>query len=140
MKRNRLLTGIILFLIIIIPASLFYSCVTARNVSPSEITREPGRKVICYFHCEDSLWNLYPVRGERGYFTGILVSPDNIPKNRLRGTHIYAGPRAVIKIENDRLTCPLENIDRVENYKVRAGTIISSIGVVLLLFLVPTFL
>ena len=140
MNRKRRLPGILLILIVIIPASLFYSCITARNVSTSEITKTPGKKVIYYFHCDDSLWNVYPVRGERGYFTGILVSSDNILKNPLRGTHIYAGPRSSIKIENDRLTCPLENIERVENYKIRAGTIIASAGVVLLLFLVPAFL
>lgn len=140
MIDRGLLYKIVFAVFLFIPAAGFNACVSVKNVPASKVADIPAKKVIYYFHTGDSIWIVYPVRGDKGTFTGMLVEPGNIPKNRLRGTHIYAGPPSSIKIENGILTCPFENIGKVENYKVKAGTIISTTGVVLLLFLIPVFL
>jgi hypothetical protein len=57
-----------------------------------------------------------------------------------RQVHIYAEPLSAVKIENGKLTVPMGNIIKVENYKINAGMIIASVGIVGLLFLLPVFL
>lgn len=137
-KKLKRGTTILLDLIIIV--FILTSCVTRKNVLPSEVTKMPEKKNIYYFHSGDSIWMVYPVPGQKGLFTGIIVDNDHIKTNKLRQVHIYAGPPSAVKVGNQTLSCPMENIGKVERHKVNAGMIISSLGVVLLLFTLPVFL
>jgi hypothetical protein len=137
---NKFKRGTALLLNIIIFVFLLTGCVTRKNIPPSEMVKIPERKNIYYFHSGDSIWMVYPVPGENGIFSGIIVDNDHIKTNKLRQVHIYAGPPSAIKIGNQTLSCPMENIGKVERHKVNAGMIISSAGVVLLLFTLPVFL
>jgi hypothetical protein len=131
------------FLLILVCAllvSILTGCFSLKNVPTNQVTKMPERKDVYYFHSDDSVWIVYPIPAPNGQFTGIIIDPDNINNNRLRQVHIYAGPLSAIKIENQKLSVPMENIGKVENYKINAGMIISSIGIVLLLFLIPSFL
>lgn len=114
-------------------------CATLSD-APSQIINMPKGKKIYYFHSGDSVWVIYPVPVENGMFSGIIVDPASVADNKLREINIYAAPPSAIRIEDHTLTCPMENIGKVENYKIKTGTIITSIGVVLLLFTVPIFL
>lgn len=129
-----------LFLIVIIPAFGFHSCAGTGNITASGTTEMPERKEIYYFHSQDSVWLVYPVTGENGMFTGVIVDPDFVTQNKLKEIHIYAGPPSAIKISNQTLTCPMDNISKIDNFKIKPGMIITSIGVLLLLFSIPLFL
>ncbi len=137
---KKLKRGIAILSDVIIIVFILTGCVTRKNVPPSEVTKMPERKNIYYFHSGDSVWMVYPVPGQNGLFTGIVVDNDHIRANKPRQVHIYAAPPSVIKIEGQTITCPMENIGKVESQKVNVGMIISSIGVVLLLFTLPVFL
>ena len=131
-------SGSLLFFILSV--IVLTSCATLHNIPSSQLTFMPRGKNIYYFHSEDSVVLVYPVPAENGLFSGIIVDSPSIQNNKLREIHIYAGPSSAIKIENHKLTCPVENIGKVENHRIKAGTIISSIGALLLLFTVPIFL
>jgi len=135
---NHLFQKYILSLFLIITLFALYSCVSVKDVPPGQISRIPGWKNLYYFHSEDSTWIVKPVPSAGNQFAGIVFNPEEIRKNRQ--VHIYAAPLSSIKIENDRLSVPMENITKVENYKISAGTIITWVGVVTLLFLIPVFL
>ncbi len=137
---NKFKRGTTLLLNIVIFVLMLTSCVTRKNIPTSEMAKMPERKTIYYFHSGDSIWMVYPVTGENGMFSAIIVDNDHIKTNKLRQVHIYAGPPSALKIGNQTLSCPMENIGKVENQKVNAGMIISSVGVVLLLFTLPVFL
>lgn len=100
----------------------------------------PEGKRVFFFHTADTVRIVYPVTGENGQFSAIVVRSENIPYTRLREVHIYAGPPSAIKVDGDKLICPMENIAKVENYRISAGTIISAVGVLLLLFTLPIYL
>ncbi|OFY65809.1 MAG: hypothetical protein A2V46_00150 [Bacteroidetes bacterium RBG_19FT_COMBO_42_7] len=109
-----------------------------KDVPPGQISGIPGWKNLYYFHSEDSTWIVKPVPSAGNQFAGIVFNPEEIRKSRQ--VHIYAAPLSSVKIENDRLSVPMENIIKVENYKINAGMIITWVGVVSLLFLIPVFL
>jgi hypothetical protein len=137
---DRLLRRIVHSLIVIIPAFGFHSCAETKNITASGTAEMPERKEIYYFHSEDSVWLVYPVTGENGVFTGVIVDPDFVAKNKLKDIHIYAASPSAIKISNQTLTCPMENISKIDNFKLKQGMVITSIGVLLLLFSLPIFL
>ncbi len=135
-----LLRMIVLSLIVIIPALGFHSCAGTKKITASGTAEMPERKEIYYFHSEDSVWLVFPVAGENGVFTGVIVDPDFVTKNKLKEIHIYAEPPSAVKISNQTLTCPMENISKIDNFKLKPGMVITSIGVLLLLFSLPVFL
>lgn len=122
----------------IIPLLTLYSCVTAKDVPPGQISHVPSWKNLYYFHAEDSTWIVKPVTEAGNRFSGLIYSPEVIKKSRQ--VHIYAAPLSAVKIGNGKLTVPMENIVKVENYKINAGMVMASVGVVVLLFLIPTVL
>lgn len=117
---------------------LLTGCVSARNIPPGEMNRIPGWKDLYYFHSGDSTWIVQPVPVTGNYFSGNIFRPEEIRKNRQ--VHIYAEPLSAVTITQGRLTVPMDNIIKVENYRVSAAAILISVGVAGLLFLVPVFL
>lgn len=115
-----------------------FSCMTAKNVPPGEISKTPGWKNLYYFHAGDSTWIVKPVPTTGNQFAGIIYKPDIIKKSRQ--VHIYAEPLSEVKIENGQLSVPMDKIIKVENHRISAGMIIGSIGLVGLLFLIPVLL
>jgi len=113
-------------------------CVSARNIPPGEMNRIPGWKDLYYFHSGDSTWIIQPVPVTGNYFSGNIFRPEEIRKNRQ--VHIYAEPFSSVTITQGRLTVPMDNIVKVENYKISTVAILVSVGVAGLLFLVPVFL
>jgi hypothetical protein len=126
----------VLFFIILIVALV--SCITSKDIPPGQISKVPNWKNLYYFHSENSTWIVKPVTEAGNQFTGLIYNPEVIKKSRQ--VHIYAEPLSAVKIENGKLTVPMENIIKVENYKINAGMIIASVGIVGLLFLLPVFL
>lgn len=132
---------ILLYAVILIPLLVILTgCFSIKNLPASKISSMPMGKRVFFFHTADTVRIVYPVTGDNGQFSAIIVGSENIPYTRLREVHIYAGPPSAIKIEGDKLSCPMENIAKVENYRMSAGTIISAIGVLLLLFTLPIYL
>ena len=127
------------FIVFILSFITVTGCATLID-TPSQVTNMPKGKKIYSFHSGDSVWVVFPVPAENGMFSGIIVDPASVVNNKLRKINIYAGPPSAIRVENHTLTCPMVNIWKVENFKIRPATIITSIGVVLLLFSVPIFL
>ncbi len=130
--NNLLITGFTAAIVIL------SGCVSARNIPPGEISRIPGWKDLYYFHSGDSTWIVQPVPVTGNYFSGNIFRPEEIRKNRQ--VHIYAEPLSAVTITQGRLTVPMDNIIKVENYRVSAAAILISVGVAGLLFLVPVFL
>jgi hypothetical protein len=126
-------SGLILFCFTLI--LILISCVTLKDIPPRQISRVPSWKNLYYFHARDSTWIVKPVTEAGNQFTGLIYSPEVIKKSRQ--VHIYAEPLSAVKISNGKLTVPMENIVKVENYKINAGMVIASIGIVALLFLLP---
>ena len=129
-------SGSIVFLIF--QLLLLISCVSSKDLPAGQISRTPNWKNLYYFHSGDSTWIVKPVTEAGNRFTGLIYSPELIKKSRQ--VHIYAEPLTAVKIANGKLTVPMENIVRVENSKINPGMIIASVGLVALLFLIPTFL
>ncbi len=127
------------FIVFILSLITVTGCATLID-TPSQVTNMPKGKKIYSFHSGDSVWVVLPVPAENGMFSGIIVDPASVVNNKLRKINIYAGPPSAIRVENHTLSCPMVNIWKVENFKIRPATIITSIGVVLLLFSVPIFL
>jgi len=125
-------------LFFIIPIFALFSCVTSKDLPSGQISKVPNWKNLYYFHSEDSTWIVKPVTEAGNHFTGLIYNPEVIKKSRQ--VHIYAEPLSAVKIENGKLTVPMENIVKVENNKINAGMIIASVGIVGLLFLLPVFL
>lgn len=119
----------------IIPLFTYISCVTSKDKPPGQISKVPNWKNLYYFHAEDSTWIVKPVTEAGNQFTGLIYNPEVIKKSRQ--VHIYAEPLSAVKIENGKLTVPMGNIVKVENYKINAGMVIASVGVLVLLFLLP---
>src|SRR4030042_2088210 len=135
---NHIFQKYIVSFFFIITLFALYGCVSVKDVPPGQIAGSPGWKNLYYFHSEDSTWIVKPVPSAGNQFAGIVFNPEEIRKSRQ--VHIYAAPLSSVKIENDRLSVPMENIIKVENYKINAGMIITWVGVVSLLFLIPVFL
>ena len=122
----------------IIPLFTYISCVTSKDLPPGQISKVPNWKNLYYFHSDDSTWIVKPVTEAGNHFAGLIYNSEMIKKSRQ--VHIYAEPLSAVKIENGKLTVPMENIIKIENYKINAGMIIASVGIVGLLFLLPVFL
>ena len=136
LKKLLRKSGIILFYIL--PLLSLFSCVSSKDVNTGQISRTPNWKNLYYFHAGDSTWIVKPVTEAGNQFTGLIYNPEVIKKSRQ--VHIYADPLSTVKIANGKLTVPMENIVRVENSKINPGMIIASVGLVALLFLLPTIL
>jgi hypothetical protein len=117
---------------------IFSGCVTVKNVPPGQLSKIPSWKNLFYFHAEDSTWIVRPVPAAGNQFSGVIFNPDKIKKTRQ--VHIYAFPLSAVKAEDGKLSVPMENIVKVENFRVNAGAIILAIGVLALLFLIPVYL
>jgi hypothetical protein len=115
-------------------------CISIKNVPASKVSAMPEGKRVFFFHSGDSVRIVYPVTGEKELFTAVVVSDNKVPDNRLREVHIYASPPSAVKIKGTLLTCPIENIVKVENYRINAGTVITTICILLLLFTLPIYL
>ena len=139
MNNKSLRIGIYTLLLVPLLTTLT-GCFSIKNVPASKIGSMPEGKRVFFFHTADTVRIVYPVTGENGQFSAIVVRSENIPYTRLREVHIYAGPPSAIKVDGDKLICPMENIAKVENYRISAGTIISAVGVLLLLFTLPIYL
>jgi hypothetical protein len=126
-----LLRRIVLSLFVIASIAGSGACTGTKYISSSGETEMPERKEIYYFHSEDIVWLVFPVTGENGLFTGIIVDPDVVSRNKLKEIHIFGGPPAVVKISGKKLTCPMENISRIDNFRLKPGLVISSVGVLL---------
>ena len=122
----------------ILPLVALFSCVSSKDLPPGQISRTPNWKNLYFFHAGDSSWIVKPVTEAGNQFTGLIYSPEIIKKSRQ--VHIYAEPFSAVKIVNGKLTVPMENIVRVENSRINPGMIIASVGLVALLFLLPTIL
>jgi hypothetical protein len=103
-----------------------------------KIIQTPSWKNLYYFHAEDSTWIVKPVPAAGNQFAGIIYKPEVVKKNRQ--VHIYAAPLSAVKTGNGQLSVPMENIVKVENYRINTGTVIASVGAVALLFLLPVIL
>jgi hypothetical protein len=124
--------------VIILSTYSLVSCVSTKRIPPQQISKTPSWKNLYYFHAEDSTWIVKPVTAAGNQFAGIIYKPEVIKKNRQ--VHIYVYPLSSVKIGNGQLFVPMENIVKVENFKINAGTIIVSVCAVALLFLIPVFL
>jgi hypothetical protein len=122
----------------LLPLFALFSCVSSKDLPAGQISRVPNWKNLYYFHAGDSSWIVKPVTEAGNQFTGLIYSPEVIKKSRQ--VHIYAEPFSAVKIANGKLTVPMENIVRVENSRINPGMIIASVGLVVLLFLLPTIL
>ena len=138
---NNRLYSLIRYSILLIPLLvLFTGCLSLKKIPASKISSIPQGKRVFFFHTADTVRIVYPVTGENGQFAAIVVRKENMTDTRLRQVHIYAGPPSAIKIEGDKLICPIGNIAKVENYRISAGTIIGAAGILLLLFTLPIYL
>jgi len=116
----------------------FISCASQKNASQEKLSKTPNWKNLYYFHAEDSTWLVKPVPAAGNQFSGIIYKPDEVKKNRQ--AHIYADPLSAVKIEQGKISVPMENIVKVENYKIKPITIVAVVTLVVLLFLIPTVL
>lgn len=135
---NRLFRRWDLFLFYVILASSIYGCVTSKSLPPSQLSKIPDWKDLYYFHAEDSTWIVKPVPAAGNRFSGVIFKPIEIKK--ARQVHIYAFPLSSVKIEQGKLSVPMGNIVKVENFKINAGTVLIAAGVIILLFLIPVYL
>ena len=127
------------YLFLIFLTTCFFSgCTAAKELPPGKVYEIPGWKNLYYFHSGDSLWIVKPVPAAGNQFSAVVFKPEIIKKNRQ--VHIYAEPLSSVTIKNGKLFVPMENIVKVENYKIRAGMVLLSVGVVALLFLIPVYL
>lgn len=119
-------------------AAAISGCVSSGPAAAGDISAAPNWKNLYYFHSGDSTWIVKPVPEAGNHFAGIIYKPEIVKKSRQ--VRIYAEPLSAVKIENGRLTVPMENIVKVENHRIGPGVIIGSIGLLGLLFLLPVIL
>lgn len=125
-------------LLILIPFIILFSCATSGGSTSGQLSEVPNWKNLYFFHSGDSTWIVRPVTQAGNEFMGIIYKPEVVRKSRQ--VHIYAEPLYSVRIQDGKLTVPMENIVRVENHRIGPGIILASIGVVVLLFLIPTVL
>jgi hypothetical protein len=127
-----------IILLLIVSIITLFSCVSSKDMLPGQKSGAPNWKNLYYFHSGDSTWIVKPVTEAGNRFTGLIYNPEVIKKSRQ--VHLYAEPLSAVRIADGKLTTPMENIVRVENHKISPGMIMASIGLVVLLFLIPTIL
>lgn len=127
-------------ILMIVTASLagISGCSSSRQGSVGDLSSAPNWKNLYFFHSGDSTWIVRPVTEAGNHFAGIIYKSESVKKNRQ--VRIYAEPLSAVKIENGRLTVPMENIVKVENHRIGPAVIIGSIGLLGLLFLLPAIL
>jgi len=135
---NRLLNKTFILLLIFLPFLTLFSCASSGNATSGQLSGVPNWKNLYLFHSGDSTWIVKPVTEAGNRFTGMIYNPEVVRKSRQ--VHIYAEPISSVVIQNGKLTVPMENIVKVENHRIGPGIILASIGVVVLLFLIPTVL
>ena len=136
LKKNLISLAVLIMLatsLLIIPG-----CSASRNSTAVDLSSAPNWKNLYFFHSGDSTWIVKPVTEAGNHFAGLIYKPEVVKKSRQ--VRIYAEPLSAVKIENGRLTVPMENIVKVENHRIGPGVIIGSIGLLGLLFLIPTIL
>ena len=126
------------FLICFLLELILTCCSSQRNIPAGDMGKTPGWKNLYYFHAGDSIWIVKPVPATGNQFSGMIFRPDEIKKHRQ--VHIYADPLSAVIIEEGVLSIPMENIVKVDNFKVSAGMVITIAAVLALLFLVPVYL
>jgi hypothetical protein len=126
------------FFLIFITTYFFSGCTAAKELPPGQVYSIPSWKNLYFFHSEDSTWIVKPVTAPGNQFSAIVFKPELIKKKRQ--VHIYAEPLSSVTIKDRKLSVPMENIVKVENYKISIGTVLLSAGVVALLFLIPVYL
>jgi len=136
MLKMLLKSAAVLFTVILL--ILLNSCSTSGDATSGQLSRVPNWKNLYFFHSGDSTWIVNPVTEAGNQFTGIIYKPEVVRKSRQ--VHIYAEPLYSVQIQNGKLTVPMVNIVKVENHRIGPGIILASIGVVVLLFLIPTVL
>jgi hypothetical protein len=125
-------------LIFIASIAAFAGCATRKELPPGQIYSIPSWKNLYILHSEDSTWIVKPVPAPGNRFSAIVFKPVTIKKHRQ--VHIYAEPLSSVTIKDGKLSVPMANIVKVENYKIGAGTVLASVAVVVLLFLIPVYL
>ncbi len=136
MNKVFLKSAVIIFSLIQILSLI--GCSGSRDISSGQLSQVPNWKNLYFFHSGDSTWIVKPVTEAGNQFTGIIYKPEVVKKSRQ--VHIYAEPLSSVLIQNGKLTVPMGNIVKVENHRIGPGIIIASVGVVVLLFLIPTVL
>lgn len=126
------------FLLYIIITCAFPGCASQKNSSLKQISKIPDWKNLYYFHSGDSTWIVKPVPAAGNLFTGEIYHPDEVKNSRQ--AHIYADPLSSVKIGQGKISVPMGNIVRVDNFKIKPVVIVAAAGVLLLLFLIPTVL
>ncbi|MDP4223377.1 MAG: hypothetical protein Q8868_08695 [Bacteroidota bacterium] len=115
-----------------------FSCSTAKEVPKSETYSTAGWKNLYVFHAGDSTWIVKPVPVRGNQFSGQIFSPEKVRKHR--NIQIYAEPLSSVTIRDGKISVPMENIVKVENFRISPGMVLLSAGVLALLFLVPVYL
>jgi hypothetical protein len=126
------------FLLYIIITCAFPGCASQKNIPQGQASRTPNWKNLYYFHAGDSTWIVKPVPSAGNLFTGEIYQPDEVKNSRQ--AHIYADPFSVVKIGQGKISVPMGNIVKVENFKIKPVVIVAAVGVLLLLFMIPTVL
>lgn len=133
--RQKSLSNRFTLIQILLSVLILSGCAGSRELPSSHSSSKPGWKNLYFFHCGDSTWIVKPVPSTGNKFSGVIFKPEEVKKSR--NIHIYAEKYSEITISQKILSCPMENIVRVDNLKINAGIIITSASVVLLLFLLP---
>jgi len=128
----------LLMIILAAIAAGISGCSASRTKSAEGLSTTPNWKNLYFLHSGDSTWIVRPVTEAGNHFAGIIYKPEVVKKSRQ--VRIYAEPLSAVKVENGRLTVPMENIVKVENHRIGPGVIIGSIGLLGLLFLLPAIL
>ena len=135
---NKIRYPAIVMIILAAFATVFSGCSSSRTGVTGEPPSAREWKDLYYFHSGDSTWIVRPVTEAGNHFAGIIYKSEDVRKSRQ--VRIYAEPLSAVKVENGRLTVPMENIVKVENHRIGPGVIIGSIGLLGLLFLLPAIL
>jgi hypothetical protein len=114
------------------------SCSPVKTVLPGEARQVPNWKSLYVFHAGDSTWIVKPTPARGNQFSGQIFRPETIRKHRK--VNIYAEPPSSVTVKDGKISVPMENIVKVENFRITAGMVILSAGVLALLFLVPVYL
>ncbi len=118
--------------------TLTLSCSTVREVPKSKTYDTVNWKNLYVFQSGDSTWIVKPVPARGNQFSGIVYRPETVRKHSK--VRIYAEPLSSVTLKDGKISVPMENIVRVENFRISPGVVILSAGVLALLFLVPVYL
>jgi hypothetical protein len=127
-----------LVLILSIILIITFSCSTAKEVPKSGTNVTASWKNLYVFHAGDSTWIVKPVPARGNQFSGQIFSPETVRKHG--NVQIYAEPLSSVTIRDGKIYVPMENIVKVENFRISSVMVILSAGVLALLFLVPVYL